>query len=170
MRRVSCAEAQAGCNILPLAGHIPRDVRTYGRIKYYTILYDIKYRTWCMMRFYTRTLQLAALGPVMSTCLVSCVCCKEGCLITAELPAWLCACSACTAASVCWQRCGGVTAGMKCRSNVYFSVLVAQGAAQSLLAMVAHVGQLNVCPHLQLFRDCAIPAMRNTSKTAAAQA
>ena len=34
-------------------------------------------------RIYTRTLQLAALGPVISTCLV--VIHKEGCLITAEL-------------------------------------------------------------------------------------
>jgi hypothetical protein len=49
---------------------------------------------------------------------------------------------------------------MECRSNVYFSVLVAQAAAQGLLVMVVHVGQLHVGPILRLFGDCAIPAMR----------
>jgi hypothetical protein len=55
---------------------------------------------------------------------------------------------------------------MECRSNVYFSVLVAQGAAQSLLVMVAHVGQLNVVPILRLFGDCATPPMRAAAAVA----
>jgi hypothetical protein len=85
-------------------------------------------------------------------------------VVTAKLPAWLCACSACTAAPVCWQRCGGcVTTGMECRSDVYCSVLIAQGA-QSLL--VVHIGQLNVGAILRLFGDCATPAMRAAAAVA----
>jgi hypothetical protein len=49
---------------------------------------------------------------------------------------------------------------MKCRSNVYFS------AAQSLLVMVVHVGQLNVGLILRLFGDCATPAMHAAAAVA----